>query len=249
MKFTNEKYPFVKLIADRKYEEIEWKFEDTKIKKELFKIGVEEVRTDKLLQTVSIPMLTKGLELFGLQFFSFFKKLKPCTGLLLIPGKIGAGLFYLIDPDLYAVFMLVLIEKQIVGSFMGSFNGLDFINKGKEKPHMKIDWKMYLSAVVILNMLLQFVKTEVVIIGGEKSPNKTFIGGIKFLSDLPVAISHYDCSWFREIIRNAEFGVRPHFRLQRCGIGRKDYKLILIKAFVKHGYHRRAKKDLINEPK
>lgn len=54
-------------------------------------------------------------------------------------------------------------------------------------------------------------------------------------------VNYIDCSWFTTIIRTEGFKVRGHFRLQPCGTGRKDHKLIYINEFEKHGYVRRAK--------
>lgn len=60
---------------------------------------------------------------------------------------------------------------------------------------------------------------------------KTVIRDIRFL----------DASWYTTIVRTEGFGVKGHFRLQPCGEGRKDRKLIYIHEFQKHGYVRRAK--------
>jgi hypothetical protein len=61
-------------------------------------------------------------------------------------------------------------------------------------------------------------------------------------------IEYYDCGWYTTIIRNEGFSVRGHFRLQPCGAGKKDKKLIYIHEFQKHGYVRRARL-LLNEIK
>lgn len=58
----------------------------------------------------------------------------------------------------------------------------------------------------------------------------------------PFPISHLDSSWFRTIIRTEGFKVRGHFRLQPCGVGRKERELIYIQPYEKHGYTRTAKK-------
>ena len=60
---------------------------------------------------------------------------------------------------------------------------------------------------------------------------KTTINGIRFL----------DASWYTTIIRSEGFGVRGHFRLQPCGPGRTEKKLVYINEYRKHGYVRRAK--------
>jgi hypothetical protein len=61
-------------------------------------------------------------------------------------------------------------------------------------------------------------------------------------------IQYYDCGWYTTIIRNEGFSVKGHFRLQPCGVGKKDKKLIYIHEFQKHGYVRRARL-ILNETK
>ena len=65
----------------------------------------------------------------------------------------------------------------------------------------------------------------------EQPELKTTINGIQYL----------DASWYTTIVRNEGFGVRGHFRLQPCGEGRKDKKLIYINEYRKHGYVRKAR--------
>ncbi len=57
-----------------------------------------------------------------------------------------------------------------------------------------------------------------------------------------ITINYYSANWYTEIIRDEEFGVRGHWRNQPYKDG---YKLIFIKPFKKHGYHRKAEKDQV----
>ena len=57
-----------------------------------------------------------------------------------------------------------------------------------------------------------------------------------------ITINYYTANWYTEIVRNEEFGVRGHWRNQPYKNG---YKLIFIKPFKKHGYHRKAEKDQV----
>lgn len=50
-----------------------------------------------------------------------------------------------------------------------------------------------------------------------------------------------DCSWFTQICNNEDYTVRGHFRLQACGKGWQDRRLVYINEFTKHGYHRQAR--------
>lgn len=64
----------------------------------------------------------------------------------------------------------------------------------------------------------------------------------KTVNDTGLDVIVLDSRWFREIIRTEGFTVRGHFRLQPCkdDAGVWTRKLIFIKEFEKHGYHRRA---------
>jgi hypothetical protein len=248
MKYMIEKYPFISLLAENKFDEINFHDKELGVNLEFIKrIRFKDVE----LQTASQSMLFKGIEIFGDDLFNFFEKLKPCAGMLLTGNK--CGVYYEIDPlGKFRNFLIMIFHgKEVVSVWETYFKYTDLTTKqnfcsnpGKSLPYIKTDWSANFYSVLILNLLHQFAKTEVVVLGGGKNPKKLMIGGVKFMSDFPVPINHYDCSWFREIIIKAEIGVRPYFRLQPCGIGKKEYRLVLVKAHVRHGLHRKAKKDL-----
>jgi hypothetical protein len=52
-------------------------------------------------------------------------------------------------------------------------------------------------------------------------------------------------NWNTTIVRLDEFSVRGHYRLQPCGIGRKQYKYIYIQPYTKGGIKRIAQKKLV----
>jgi hypothetical protein len=54
-----------------------------------------------------------------------------------------------------------------------------------------------------------------------------------------------DSSWNKIIIRTTGFAVRGHYRLQPCGEGMIDRKLIWISAFEKSGYKRSPKAEIV----
>lgn len=54
-----------------------------------------------------------------------------------------------------------------------------------------------------------------------------------------------DSTWNKIIMRTTGFAVRGHFRLQACGEGLKDRKLIWIDAFEKLGYKRKPKAEIV----
>jgi len=52
-----------------------------------------------------------------------------------------------------------------------------------------------------------------------------------------------DTDWNNVSVRLDGFPVKGHLRLQPCGSGRKEYKLIYIQPFLKNGYNRNHLKD------
>lgn len=54
-------------------------------------------------------------------------------------------------------------------------------------------------------------------------------------------VTYLDASWYTTVIHEGDFTVRGHFRLQPCGPGKKDRKLIFVNEFQKHGYVRKAR--------
>jgi hypothetical protein len=68
----------------------------------------------------------------------------------------------------------------------------------------------------------------------------------KYVNESGNDIVIVDSTWNKTIIRVGEFGVRGHFRLQAFGSGRSSRKLIYVADFIKKGYVRNSKKQLID---
>lgn len=64
---------------------------------------------------------------------------------------------------------------------------------------------------------------------------------INTFKNIPITI--VNSNWNVTSIRTEGFGVRGHFRLQRCGVDNQDVKMIFIEPFTKNGYVRRAKNE------
>ncbi len=65
----------------------------------------------------------------------------------------------------------------------------------------------------------------------------------KFKNDLTIPVTLITSKWNVTSVRTEGFQVGAHFRLQPCGPGRSQTKMILIEPFEKHGYVRRAKNE------
>jgi hypothetical protein len=58
----------------------------------------------------------------------------------------------------------------------------------------------------------------------------------KYSNDTKHNLCFLDSKWFTNLVKSDAFKVRGHFRLQACGEGYKDRKLIWINDFQKNGY-------------
>ena len=72
--------------------------------------------------------------------------------------------------------------------------------------------------------------------------NKT--NGIKRVNDTKLPIYYLDSRWFNTIVRDEDFDVKGHFRLQACGKAFSERKRIWIDNFIKHGYTIHARKQV-----
>lgn len=75
--------------------------------------------------------------------------------------------------------------------------------------------------------------------GGKKNVDKITNDSVK-------NVYVVDSNWNTLVIRTNGFAVRGHFRLQACGEGLKDRKLIWIDAFEKHGYKRKPTGEIVH---
>ncbi len=80
---------------------------------------------------------------------------------------------------------------------------------------------------------------EIIVKPGEKHGTRKQPDSIYNESDLDVIIVNNN--WNITSIRNEGFDVSGHFRLQPCGVGLNDVRLIFIQPFKKKGYIRKAK--------
>lgn len=118
-----------------------------------------------------------------------------------------------------------------------------FVSQTARKHYNTDDWtivKNQFKEILVLHLFKRFADIETVQSNPFKKVNIPEGGGT-LLVDSTIPVTYTDCSWYRTIVRNEGFMVRGHFRLQPYKDGRK---LIYIEPFQKHGYVRRAKKDL-----
>lgn len=87
--------------------------------------------------------------------------------------------------------------------------------------------------------------TEIVVNAGKSYGTRKQIGGLSNDSDEPIII--VNSNWNVTSVRLQGFNVSGHFRLQPCGVQFSETKMIFIEPFKKHGYVRRATKELLSE--
>jgi hypothetical protein len=107
--------------------------------------------------------------------------------------------------------------------------------------------RIYQKEFSLIMQILTFVELGDIdvkmINGGQNNGKPKDDGKVTNMSNNTVYV--VDSSWNSIIIRTTGFAVRGHYRLQPCGEGMKDRKLMWISAFEKHGYKRRPKGEII----
>lgn len=120
--------------------------------------------------------------------------------------------------------------------------GFDTMNEGY---YFDGKYPEQFNKVARLMTFIELGDVEVIVLEqGRNNGKQKNDGKVTNQSDFKVYV--VDSSWNKLIIRTEGFAVRGHFRLQPCGEGFSDRKLIWINAFEKHGYIRRPKSAIIN---
>lgn len=106
----------------------------------------------------------------------------------------------------------------------------------------------------IMDTFLMTIKTMVFVeLSKEKvrlvdvKPNEkhgNVLKGTQVKNHTDITITKVDSLWNVKSISVGEFKVSGHFRLQRCGVGFSEVKLIYIDEFVKTQYIRKSKKEM-----
>lgn len=189
-----------------------------------------------------------------------FQQIKPTFGSVIISNK--TSMVYGIYPEMFVSALLqgdTITNIELVrydNSPRGYTCSSSFSDDGENmilRPDGSIienptddDWQepaFLLLQLIPLLTVYYFADIETSIIQSTKN-KKAVLNGEKYLNEVNVPVKIIDSNWFTTIIRTDGFGVRGHFRLQACGEGMKDRKLIWINDFEKHGYTRIARKEL-----
>jgi hypothetical protein len=157
--------------------------------------------------------------------------------------------------------LVVIVHKGVVICTGGIFTDLhDNDNPDEPRAHYDLAWTdtendepsqaVGYAALYggIIPTFIEFAESETVVLNAAKpGKRKIKIDDERILTELPVDVEYIDSGWFRTCIRNGDFNVSGHFRLQPYGSHMAARKLIWIKDFVKHGYHRTAKIEKLKD--
>lgn len=113
------------------------------------------------------------------------------------------------------------------------------VGRENELDHVKISASQS-DSIALLNFF-KYVQTETKLVGPKQRVKDI---DCKYVNQTNTGVEIVDSRWFTDIVRSDGFKVRGHFRLQPCGTGLADRKLIWIADFQKEGYTSKAKKEL-----
>lgn len=182
-------------------------------------------------------------------------EVKDCKGFMIMPN--GVQYLYTIEKNTKNQIWVMVFQfyhnEWVSHSFMGWNIGeqYDIINYVRQEISFDLtaedtsisgyNISFPLQNVVTFELFKGYAELETAFVQGKKK-RKEKVGKEKFLSDdFPHKISIIDSNWFRTTVRTEGFGVKGHFRLQPCGEGRKNRKLIWVNDFRKDGYTKKAK--------
>lgn len=107
------------------------------------------------------------------------------------------------------------------------------------KSEIKTMYGSYTCKDIMIEYFKKYAKVETKFLPANKTVKEI---NCKYVNDTNANITILDSTWFTNLVKSDAFKVRGHFRLQPCGEGLKEKKLIWISDFEKNGYVRNAKK-------
>ena len=106
---------------------------------------------------------------------------------------------------------------------------------------MKLVTKV-LPMIVYLDLSRENVKLSYI---EPKTKNGCVLKGNLTKNETKIGFFRVDSLWTVKHIGVGSFNVSGHFRLQRCGVGFSEVKLIFIEEFIKNHYIRRSTRDIV----
>jgi hypothetical protein len=137
---------------------------------------------------------------------------------------------------------ITALDAVITYRIDGSNEWLDFKTVLGD-PYKKhgIEHGDVIAEFVLMKSFLRYCDIETKVIAPKEKYRKM---GVKYFNETKQNIEILDSTWFTNIVRTEGFHVRGHLRLQPYGPGMAYKKWIYIDDFEKHGYVRKAKKEI-----
>lgn len=201
-----------------------------------------------LLNNVNYLMAVPALELakrikidedkFDVRFLSKVKD-KKITFLL---GKNNFIRFMKHGDEIFAIMVSTEIKPE-EGLYMKycsfKINTRTGVISYMDNPNSPLSDEKFRLFIQLL-IFTELSELEVKVLKPNEKSGKTRREG-KVINDSRENVTVVDSTWNKIIVRTEGFAVRGHFRLQQCGEGFTDRKLIFISEFQKEGYIRRPK--------
>ncbi len=121
----------------------------------------------------------------------------------------------------------------------------DRVSHTKEQMDKEKLMELYYSKFLVVVTYLELTEVTLNVLQGGGSFGTNKQGKIK--NDTRNKYILVNTNWNTTTIRLDEFSVRGHFRLQPCGVGRKNYKYVYIEPYTKGGIKRLAQKKTVKE--
>jgi hypothetical protein len=151
------------------------------------------------------------------------------------------------EDDRIMVLQYSRAETGTLGEWIG-YEGFALDLKEEELKMLPTQDQDIAHRFIKLLMFIEMTKTEVVKVAPQQKVVYGKGGDDKLFNDTGLNnVFLVNATWNKIIVVQGDFKVRGHFRVQPCGVGRKDYKLIWIEEFMKGSFVRRAGKEISNE--
>jgi hypothetical protein len=177
-----------------------------------------------------------------------YSNLKYSKGVILTID--GGHCFYSIDTINRTFTAIIVFDKDpVFGFFNKPINSKDDDSAtkyylGKKFEHFNDNQEAieelnrFLYTVFHIPLFRTFADHDVISISGQ---SKGKLNKINYKNRNNHSINVLDSTWYTSIARTEGFMVSGHLRMQACGAGLTERKLIYIDSFEKHGYIRKAK--------
>lgn len=139
---------------------------------------------------------------------------------------------------------LMNIPKEVVCHFLHNHNNNFVLKLPEELIEQNDNIASICKEIICIELFTQYSDINIKIL----KPNRQIWDGVNCLYNNKTQsdINIVDLTWFTTLVKSDGFKVRGHFRLQPCGEGLKERKLIWINEFQKEGYTREAK--ILSQP-